>query len=134
MERSLFLAQLLGPVLLVLGIALIANRQAFRSLAEEFLQSGALIFLSGLLALVPGLAIVLLHNVWVFDWRVLITVFGWLSTIGGALRILAPRLVRGVGMRMLSRSYGLQAGGVVMAILGIALSFFGYVAGQPVAP
>ena len=56
-------------------------------MAEEFLRSRALIYLSGLLTMTAGLAIVLTHNVWVADWPVLITMLGWLATIGGAVRI-----------------------------------------------
>jgi hypothetical protein len=40
-------------------------------------------YLSGLLSLLAGLAIVNLHNTWRADWRVIITVLGWLMTIGG---------------------------------------------------
>ena len=33
-----------------------------------------------------GLAIVLVHNVWTFDWRVIITILGWLAVLGGIFR------------------------------------------------
>jgi len=49
MSTSVFLARLIGPVMLVIGLAVLANQRAFRELAEEFLASRALIFLSGLL-------------------------------------------------------------------------------------
>ena len=51
-----------------------------------------------------GLAIVLTHNVWVADWRVLITILGWLAAIGGAVRILAPQRTGRVGRSMLRQS------------------------------
>ena len=47
--------------------------------AEEFLNSHALIYLAGIITLTAGLAIVLTHNVWAADWRILITVLGWLT-------------------------------------------------------
>jgi hypothetical protein len=47
MQTSTFLAQLIGPVLLVMGVGMVANRQGFRTMAEEFLASRALIFLAG---------------------------------------------------------------------------------------
>ena len=46
-----------------------------------------------------GLAIVLTHNIWAADWRVLITLFGWLNVIGGALRLFAPPLLMKTGTR-----------------------------------
>ena len=67
MSNSVFLARLIGPVLLVIGLAVFANQRAFRELAEEFLASKALLFLSGLLIMPVGLAIVLTHNIWAAD-------------------------------------------------------------------
>ena len=126
MQTSTFLAQLIGPVLLVMGIGMVANRQGFRTMAEEFLASRALIFLAGLLALVPGLAIVLAHNVWAFDWRLIITLLGWLSVIGGVFRILFPQQVTAVGSAMLARGHALTAGGAAMLVIGAVLTIGGY--------
>ena len=70
--------QALGPVLFVTGIGLLANRGGYQTMAKEFLNSCALIYLAGLLDADPGLALVLSHNLWAADWRVLITMFGWL--------------------------------------------------------
>jgi hypothetical protein len=40
---------------------------------KEFIGSRALIFITGVLALLAGLIVVNAHNLWVPDWRVLIT-------------------------------------------------------------
>src|SRR5262245_66449452 len=92
MPTSSFLAKLVGPLFLVIGSAGLVNPGAFQVVAEEALRSHALIYLSGILAMVAGVAMVLVHNVWTADWRVIITVLGWLTAIGGALRIAWPQL------------------------------------------
>ena len=84
MQNSVFLAKLMGPIFLAVGIGLIANAAVYKKLAAEFLDSTALIYLSGLLTMIAGVALVLTHNVWVLEWRVLITLLGWLLAIGGA--------------------------------------------------
>src|SRR5260370_7941964 len=94
MQTSLFLARLIGPVMLVVGLAVFANPRGFRGMSEEFLASRTQMFLAGLIIMPTGLAIVLTHNVWTADWRVLITAFGWLSAIGGPLRPFRPRFMR----------------------------------------
>ena len=58
MPTSVFLAKLIGPVMLAAGIGLIANAAAYRKLADEFLHSTALIYLSGLLTMTTGMAAV----------------------------------------------------------------------------
>jgi hypothetical protein len=125
---SRFLAQLIGPTLLMIGLGILANRDGYRAMAHEFLQSRALIYLAGLLALVPGLAIVLTHNVWALDWRVLITILGWLSVVGGVFRVLFPLKVMAVGEKMVASPGYMLVGGVVALALGVILSVVGYVA------
>jgi hypothetical protein len=128
MQTSIFLARLIGPAFLVMGIGMLLNREGYRAMAREFLRSRALIYLAGLLALVPGIAMVLVHNVWVFDWRLIVTLFGWLAVLGGIFRLLFPQQVTALGETMIeSESYMLVAAIVVLA-LGLILSFYGYVA------
>jgi hypothetical protein len=126
MQASVFLSQLIGPVMLAVGLAVFANQRAFRDMAEEFMASRALLFLSGLLIMPAGLAIVLTHNVWTADWRVLITIFGWLNTIGGALRLFGPLFVVKAGHAMLRQPYFTPIAAAVWVVLGLLFCFFGY--------
>jgi hypothetical protein len=126
MSNSLFLARLIGPVMLVVGLAAFANQRAFRETAEEFMTSRALMFFGGLLVMSAGLAIVLAHNIWTTDWRVLITIFGWLTAIGGALRLLAPQFVLQTGRAMLKQSHFPSIAGAIWVALGLLFCFFGY--------
>ena len=56
-----------------------------------------LIYFTGILTLAAGLAILNVHHLWTRDWRVLITIFGWLFLIGGIFRILAMSMAQRVG-------------------------------------
>ena len=93
MATSIFLAKLIGPVCSASSAWRCSiNGAAFRTLAPaNSSASPALMFLSGVITLPAGLAIVLTHNVWTADWRVLITILGWLAVIGGAIRISVPQ-------------------------------------------
>jgi hypothetical protein len=126
MSNSLFLARLIGPVMLVVGLAVFANQRGFRDMSEEFMASRALMFLSGLLIMAVGLAIVLTHNIWTADWRVLITLFGWLTAIGGALRLFAPTFVVEAGRAVLKKSHFTSIAAAIWIVLGLLFCFFGY--------
>ena len=126
MQTSVFLARLIGPVMLIVGLAVFANQRAFRDMAEKFLASPALLFLSGLLIMPMGLAIVLTHNVWTADWRVLITLFGWLNAIGGAVRLVAPATVMRTGHAMLRRPYFVTVAAAIWVVLGLLFCLFGF--------
>jgi hypothetical protein len=127
MATSIYLAKLIGPVALVVAVALFLNQAGFKAMAQDFLRSPSLLFLSGFLTLVAGLAIVLSHNVWVANWPVLITILGWLATIGGAARILAPAQVKNLGESLLRNPMGMTIAGGFWLVLGALFCFFGYV-------
>ena len=126
MQASFFLAKLIGPVCLVHGIGVLASGANYRALAEEFLNSRALVFLAGLLTLPAGLAIVLTHNVWVAHWPVIITILGWLAMIGGAVRIIIPQQAAAVGHTIVARPNMMIVSAAIWIALGATLSFFGY--------
>jgi uncharacterized protein YjeT (DUF2065 family) len=124
--NSIFLAKLMGPVALVVGISLFMHAKSYQAMAQEFLRSPALIFLSGLLTMTAGLAVVLTHNVWVANWPVVVTLFGWLATISGAVRIVFPDQVRTMGESMLRKPTAMTIGGAIWLAVGAVLCFFGY--------
>ena len=126
MSTSVFIARLIGPVMLVIGLAVFTNQRAFRDMAEEFLASRALLFLSGLLFMPVGLAIVLTHNIWAVDGRVMITLFGWLNVIGGALRLFAPAYVMQTGRAMLKRPQFIPVAAAIWVVAGSLFCLFGF--------
>ena len=128
METSILLAKLMGPMLLVLGLFVAFNPAQMRRIGREFLDSDALIFLSGVLTLPVGLAIVVTHNVWVADWPVVITLFGWIAIAAGIARIALPGPLKRIGETMLEKTSLTTIPGVLMAMLGGYLALQGYLA------
>ena len=126
MQTSLFLARLIGPVMLVVGLAVFANLCRFRDIAEEFLASRALMFLSGLAIMPVGVAIVLKHNIWTADWRVLITIVGWLNVVSGVLRLFGPLFVVRAGHAILKQPYFTSVAAAIWVVFGLLFCFFGY--------
>jgi hypothetical protein len=126
MSISTYLARLIGPVMLVAAIGLFLDREGYKAMALEFLRSPAFIYLSGVLTMLAGVAILLAHNLWVADWRVLITIFGWLGAIGGAARIALPGSTRAIGEKMLDKPAWMTIGGVAWLAIGALFCFFGY--------
>ena len=126
METSVLIAKLVGPMMLVLGLFVAFNPARMRRIGREFLDSDALIFISGVITLPVGLAIVVTHNVWVADWRVLITLIGWIFILAGLARIALPAAMKTFGEAMLEKPYMIAAPGALMAIMGGYLSWQGY--------
>ena len=126
MLTSIYLARLIGPVMLAVGLGLALNPATFRTIADEFAKSSALILLSGLLMMPAGLAILLSHRVIGADWRMLITLIGLALLVIGAWRIVAPDWAAGVARHLMPREGTMKVAAAAWLILGAILTIAGY--------
>lgn len=89
--RTIFLSRLLGLYFLLVGLAMLINRQATIEIVTALVRNSPLMFMGGLIALVAGLAIVLAHNIWSGGaLPVIVTLVGWIMLIKGALILFLP--------------------------------------------
>ena len=126
MATSIFLAKLIGPFVLALGLALLLNAAVMRAIVDEFVSNQALIFLSGAITLPAGIAILLVHHRWTADWRVLITILGYLTTLAGLIRLLAPHRAAWMKRRFAIGPTALRGIGAGYVLVGAVLCYFGY--------
>lgn len=125
MELSLFLAQIWGISLCIMGFSLLVRPRSADVLVQGFAADSFAGYLSGLIVLVIGLAMVLTHNVWDGSWRVIITLFGWLSVAKGVGIILMPQQVNTIA-RTYMKPMLIRAAAIVLMTLGLALAYFGF--------
>ena len=128
MTTSIFLAKLIGPLALALGLGILFNRDAVRAVLDEFVRNRAVLFLAGIISFPTGLAVILTHNVWVADWPVIVTLLGWLAVITGAVRIFAPDRATKFAKKVLSYNFTMGAA-AFWVIVGAALCYFGFRSG-----
>jgi uncharacterized membrane protein HdeD (DUF308 family) len=85
MANSKQIAGLLGPTL----VAMLVSEFPLVQPHLYDSQIPPVVYLSGVLMFVAGLAVVRVHNLWVRNWTVLITVTGWFFLLLGLLRMFA---------------------------------------------
>ena len=83
MSNSKQIAALLGPTMVAMLVAEFPLVQPHLYDA----QIPPVVYLSGVLFLVAGLAIVRAHNIWSRNWTVLVTIYGWLFLVLGLVRM-----------------------------------------------
>lgn len=83
MSTSHRIAGILGPSL----VAVIASEFPLVQPDLYAQQIPPVVYLSGVLMFVAGLAIIRAHNVWVRNWTVLVTLCGWMLLGLGAVRM-----------------------------------------------
>lgn len=131
MQTSIFLAKLLGPMFILVGVAILFRPQAFGALLQDFMESRILMYLAGVLGLLAGLALVLTHDVWALDWRLIITLIGWASVVRAVVTIFRPQQIMWIGSKFLEHRRLFFGAAVVDLVIGLVLSYFGYSAETP---
>ena len=127
MDTSVYLARLLGPVLAIAGIGILIGPNAYLAMAGRMMNDAPLIYLATIMGLIGGIALVHAHNIWVADWRVIITILAWITVIESAVWLLFPSEMRHVWAPLLSETLLLVVAVLVLAAAAI-LCFFGYIA------
>ena len=130
MKHSILISRLMGPVLLLMGLGMVLglwlSPDTYTGVMKDFMGNLAIIWLIGILALAAGLAIINVHNVWIGDWRVLITILGWLLILRGVTNLLLPGKVQSLGNRMLEGHGPSVIGAMALLVLGGILTAMGY--------
>jgi hypothetical protein len=126
MKTSRVVARMLGGMLFISGAGILLNSEGYRATGDEFLRGVGLIYMSGVMALVAGLAIVNLHNVWTKDWRTLLTLIGWFAVIDGILRVVVPEFIQRFDAWYIAQPGFLTGSGLIVLALGVFVSFKGY--------
>lgn len=86
MGASIILAQFWAIFMLTFAIIFMFSRKALDRFFS-YHDDEKFVFLVGILSFLIGLINILIHNIWVNDWRVIITIFGWIALIKGVIRI-----------------------------------------------
>ena len=62
--RTVFLSRLIGLYMILVSLSMAAHKQATVETITALVHNSPLVFLTGIIAVVAGLAIVLGHNAW----------------------------------------------------------------------
>ena len=92
MESSIFLAKVMGWYLVITSVVLLLRYKTLRREINVFIkgQNAMMIFFFGAFTSIIGLLVVLNHNIWTNDYRVIITIMGWLALIKGVAYLAFP--------------------------------------------
>jgi hypothetical protein len=126
MNSSHNIARLTGPLMCAIGVGMLANAHTYRLMAGQFVDTYPLIYFSGILALLAGLAILNMHNAWTPDWRSLITLLGWVLFAVGTFRVIGPQYTSFIAGAIIAHSDFIPGAGVVLLALGGFITFKGY--------
>lgn len=126
METSIYLARVIGLVSVISTVAIMIRYKHSLFLEAETLKYPSNIYQSGFVILLLGILIIVSHPVWALDWRLAITLVGWLLLLKGVGRIFFPDAVSNlVEKKKNNRKFIL--GEVAVFIMGLYLLYHGFI-------
>ncbi|GGG33402.1 hypothetical protein [Bizionia arctica] len=90
MDISILLAKFWGWYLLVFFIILSFNPRRIKQIFNDLKDEKFLIIVS-FIAIIVGLINILLHNVWEANWKLIITLIGWMALLEGLALFSFPK-------------------------------------------
>lgn len=131
MDTSLLLARLLSIMLIVIYGGYLLNHKFYSQFWQNLADSPVLIFLSGFIALLCGLLIVQFHNIWTFDWKVIMTLLGWILIFSGVARIAFPKIVLKLAQKVMNYPSFVNCTVGIMFLIGLYLAYKGFFSSIP---
>jgi len=126
MQNTIMISRILGPMLMIIAVGILANVKNYQKMIGDFMSSPSLVYLGGVMALIFGLLVVNFHNIWAANLAVIITVFGWLGILKGAVLIILPRAMART-CQMYQKNDALMAiHAVVIFIIGTLFCYMGF--------
>lgn len=90
MENSIFLAKFWGWYLIIFFFILSFNPKRIKQIFDDLKDEKFLIILS-FIAIIVGLLNILFHNIWEPNYKLIITLIGWISLFIGLALFVFPK-------------------------------------------
>lgn len=121
MEITIYLAKFWGSLFMILGILSIAGK--FLGRVINYTEDKTITISTGYITFLLGLITVTLHNIWVLNWQVLITILGWVTLFKGIEKIGFPDRVNKKAQMFKGKQ--ILWGGVIF-LIGLGFFYLSY--------
>lgn len=90
MDNSIFLAKFWGWYLIIFFFILSFNPKRIKQIFND-LKDEKFLIISSFIAIIVGLLNILFHNIWELNWKLVITLIGWISLFIGLSLFILPK-------------------------------------------
>lgn len=126
MGLSILVARIAATIYLAVGIGGLFDKNYYKNVMKDVFSNRGVSLLIGFMTIVLCLPLTVYHNLWVQDWRVLITLIGWIGLIKGILYLAFPKSLENFAKNLVGNNSVLFSW--IVLILGVIFAYFGFVA------
>ena len=124
--RTRMFARVLGPFFAVIATIVALRAPDMATLLAQFTASEVWPWVTGAFILMGGIAIVAFHQYWRSPAAVIVSVLGWLLVARGVVLLAFPAAFASLADRMIGAVGAWQAAYIIMALIGLYLSYVGW--------
>ncbi|MFH1391886.1 MAG: hypothetical protein ABIH20_06245 [Candidatus Diapherotrites archaeon] len=121
LEISFALARFWGLFYIIFSLLFIVTQQLGKTI--EMTDDKKFVIATGYSTLLMGLGTVAIHNIWVWDWPVAITILGWGTVMKGIHKIGFPESIHEKAQMFKNKQFFST---LFLLLLGIWLSWIGF--------
>ena len=124
--ETTFLATVLGWYLIIFSLFLLFRSELAKVVIADILAQRGLFSVLAIITIVVGLLMVVSHNIWVNDWPVAVTLFAWLTVVGGVIRLFCPEIIKKRGTSFINHPVRMKIVCALVLFFGLYLLFHVY--------
>ncbi len=127
MSAAQYIICYIGIAYMAIGLGVLINLEYYKKLLEkEYIENRPVVYLNGFIILAVGYFLVALHNIWVLDWPIIITLFGWFAFAKGLFILVLPRAYLKISKSLKKKKEYLIAEAMFIIATGAILIYLGY--------
>ncbi len=125
--KTRMFARVMGPFVVIITSTALARSSDMRTLLTEFRASSVWPWVTGAFVLLTGLVVVALHQYWQGAAAIIVSLLGWVTSLKGFFLLAFPQSYLSFASTALDTGTGWRAGFIAMALVGLYLTFVGWV-------
>jgi hypothetical protein len=128
MPNEILLAEVMGPVYLVLGLSVLIYVKQWRHALEKWENNHLDLFTLMLMCGIMGAIVINMYNVWEWDTYLLVTLTGWALFVKSVFFLLMPGSLIKKVLAIKKSTPMLVLGGLLGVVIGGVLTYYSYFA------
>lgn len=125
-QRTRTLARIVGPVLLVVPLAIITRAGALDLLFPAFFQDAPLVLITGVFTLILGFVFITAHHHWTGAAAIVLSALAWLTALRGVVLLAAPDLAAQMARVVTLTPAIAYIVAAITLVIGLWLTFVGW--------
>ena len=121
-----FCARIIGPLMLIIGAAVIIRFDAIAAIIPALFEDAPLLFITGVFTLIAGAILFAAHHHWTSPAAIVISLLGVLTLVRGAVFIAAPDFLASIATQAVQAQPALWIAGGVVLLAGLWLAYVGW--------